>query len=157
SPVLCKLLGHGRQLRILLASEIRQSDDRLFSGGCHLSYETSTFNGHAPKMLSVMVPSEWPDVILTLAEEPSLSQLHVNGSKTTLVRIPRADLPYSYWMGTLSLKEWQSECLKGIRYCFVALTASTLTPIDWNAPRIDISVITKDRPRSLRRLLSSLT
>ena len=29
--------------------------------------------------------------------------------------------------------------------------------LDWNIPRIDISVITKDRPRSLARLLSSLS
>lgn len=29
--------------------------------------------------------------------------------------------------------------------------------LDWNIPRIDISVITQNRPRSLDRLLSSLT
>ena len=31
------------------------------------------------------------------------------------------------------------------------------TILDWNVPRVDISVITKDRPRSLDRLLVSLS
>ena len=33
----------------------------------------------------------------------------------------------------------------------------TNTPTDWHTPRIDISIITKDRPASLQRLLRSLT
>ena len=34
---------------------------------------------------------------------------------------------------------------------------TVLTDIDWHVPRVDISIITNDRPNSLRRLLESLS
>jgi hypothetical protein len=44
------------------------------------------------------------------------------------------------------------------RFCFLGnpfLAADIF--VDWNLPQIDVSIITKDRPRSLARLLSSLS
>ncbi|TCD67963.1 hypothetical protein EIP91_011764 [Steccherinum ochraceum] len=52
-----------------------------------------------------------------------------------LIRIPRADLPFCDWMGSLSLDEW----------------------LNWQTPQIDVTIITDNRPRSLSRLLRSLS
>ncbi|KAG6831103.1 hypothetical protein H0H92_012780 [Tricholoma furcatifolium] len=51
------------------------------------------------------------------------------------IQLSRRDLPHTGWMGSLSLAEWQN----------------------WNKPRLDISIITNDRPHSLARLLTSLS
>jgi hypothetical protein len=40
---------------------------------------------------------------------------------------------------------------------FLFFIGADTASLDWNVPRVDISVITKDRPRSLARLLSSLS
>ncbi|KAH0836517.1 hypothetical protein J3R83DRAFT_8156 [Lanmaoa asiatica] len=53
---------------------------------------------------------------------------------TTLMRLPRLELPYTEWIGTLTLHE--------LRH--------------WNVPEITLSVITNNRPYSLRRLLESI-
>ncbi|KAG6374837.1 hypothetical protein JVT61DRAFT_4222 [Boletus reticuloceps] len=53
---------------------------------------------------------------------------------TTLIRLPRRELPYTEWIGTLTLDE--------LRH--------------WNVPEITLSVITNNRPHSLRRLLESI-
>ncbi|KAF9485503.1 hypothetical protein BDN70DRAFT_795753 [Pholiota conissans] len=53
----------------------------------------------------------------------------------THMRIPRLDLPNTEWMSSLTLPELKN----------------------WHLPRIDISIITKDRPHSLARLIKSLT
>ncbi|KAF7309664.1 Succinate dehydrogenase [ubiquinone] iron-sulfur subunit, mitochondrial [Mycena indigotica] len=51
------------------------------------------------------------------------------------------------------------QCLCGNGYVYVSVGIEHLLDLnaDWNTPRIELSVITQDRPRSLRRLLSSLT
>ncbi|KAI0352378.1 hypothetical protein OH77DRAFT_1498049 [Trametes cingulata] len=66
------------------------------------------------------------DVVISLLAPSYPSAVHV--------RIPHDDLPYTDWMGTLNLEEWKN----------------------WHVPRIELSVITNDRPHSLHRLLSSL-
>ncbi|KAK0467366.1 uncharacterized protein EV420DRAFT_1508285 [Desarmillaria tabescens] len=68
-----------------------------------------------------------PDIVL------SLNELELATTSATRVRLPRRDLPYCVWMGALSFSEWRN----------------------WNIPQVDVSVITKDRPHSLARLLSS--
>ena len=37
------------------------------------------------------------------------------------------------------------------------LSRTVLTGADWHAPRVDLSIVTNDRPSSLRRLLQSLS
>ncbi|EIW79272.1 hypothetical protein CONPUDRAFT_145357 [Coniophora puteana RWD-64-598 SS2] len=84
-----------------------------------------------------------PDVMIGLSDSDfisaTLSQVVQEHPylDTTLIRLPRADLPYSSWMKALALEDW-------IRIS------------DWNAPEVTVSVITNDRPASLRRLLNSL-
>ncbi|EIN05955.1 hypothetical protein PUNSTDRAFT_136755 [Punctularia strigosozonata HHB-11173 SS5] len=58
----------------------------------------------------------------------------VVNDNTTHVHIPQADLPFTDWMGSLRKQEWRN----------------------WHAARIDLSVVTYNRPRSLHRLLISL-
>ncbi|KAK0188826.1 hypothetical protein F5146DRAFT_983497 [Armillaria mellea] len=65
----------------------------------------------------------------------SLSELELSATSATRVRLSQRDLPYCAWMGMLSIFEWRN----------------------WNVPQVDISIITKDRPHSLARLLSSLS
>ncbi|KAK0218048.1 hypothetical protein IW262DRAFT_1275244 [Armillaria fumosa] len=70
-----------------------------------------------------------PDIVL------SLTELELAPTSATRVRLSQRDLPYCAWMGTLSISEWRN----------------------WNVPQVDVSIITKDRPQSLARLLSSLS
>ncbi|KAF9506752.1 hypothetical protein BS47DRAFT_381485 [Hydnum rufescens UP504] len=51
-----------------------------------------------------------------------------------VVAIPRTELAYSEWCGTLDIEEWRR----------------------WHQPRLDLVIVTNDRPSSLRRLLLSL-
>ncbi|EMD39225.1 hypothetical protein CERSUDRAFT_93273 [Gelatoporia subvermispora B] len=79
------------------------------------------------------------DVIIFSAPDNDLTtqtQATIQARFTTvpIVEIPRTDLLFCDWMGSLTLLEWKN----------------------WHKPRIDISVITHKRPRSLDRLLSSL-
>ncbi|KAG7093874.1 hypothetical protein E1B28_007513 [Marasmius oreades] len=68
-------------------------------------------------------------VLITLAEMDH----RIHGA--TNIHISRKDLPYCSWMASLTEAEWR----------------------DWHRPRLTISVITKDRPSSLARLLSSIS
>ncbi|KAJ7801867.1 hypothetical protein B0H14DRAFT_3489107 [Mycena olivaceomarginata] len=72
------------------------------------------------------------DVIFTI-KEPATQP--VRSERAVIIRIPRDNLPYVDWMGSLSLSEW----------------------MDWHVPQIQVTIITQDRPQSLERLLSSLT
>jgi hypothetical protein len=60
---------------------------------------------------------------------------------------------HAHWMGTLSLREWMST----VPFSTTAYYTLTGYLADWNVPQIEISIITQDRPRSLERLLSSLS
>ncbi|KAI0305843.1 hypothetical protein B0F90DRAFT_1693909 [Multifurca ochricompacta] len=68
-----------------------------------------------------------PDIFITLTTEDVFTS-----SLTRAARAPH--LIYADWMGALSLTEWRN----------------------WNLPRIDVSIITNNRPQSLLRLLCSL-
>ncbi|KAI0766953.1 hypothetical protein BD413DRAFT_696727 [Trametes elegans] len=69
----------------------------------------------------------WPSHVLTGFATHHHVPVHV--------RIPQDDLPYIDWMVSLDLVEWKN----------------------WHLPKVELSVITNDRPRSLDRLLKSLT
>ncbi|KAJ7050496.1 hypothetical protein C8F01DRAFT_1000676 [Mycena amicta] len=131
-PAMCALHETGHEVRVLLYSEVRLSSAVWGTPRCYLQYES--FGKKSDGLLQKV--HDWvdqqdrsADVVVTLDDLPKLDV------GTTLVRIPQEDLEYVQWMGTLSLREW----------------------LHWNVPRIDISIITQDRPQSLQRLLSSLT
>ncbi|KIY43720.1 hypothetical protein FISHEDRAFT_52978 [Fistulina hepatica ATCC 64428] len=54
---------------------------------------------------------------------------------STILRIPENDLAHCQWMASFSLTEWYN----------------------WHKPQMQVSLITKDRPKSLSRLLASLS
>ncbi|KAF7294465.1 Succinate dehydrogenase [ubiquinone] iron-sulfur subunit, mitochondrial [Mycena kentingensis (nom. inval.)] len=131
-PMACALHEAGHEIRILLYSDTRPASAARGSSRCQLQYESLRKKHDDARALSAI--QEWlgeqdrkADVLVTLDELPKWT--------SAVIRLPRQDLAYAQWMGTLSLREW----------------------LHWNTPRIDISVITQDRPQSLRRLLSSLT
>ncbi|KAG6836988.1 hypothetical protein H0H93_016692 [Arthromyces matolae] len=81
------------------------------------------------------------DVILSLQEDKIFTGLYTNldnrfhfHEELVSVRLRQDDLSHTEWMSSLSLSEWK----------------------DWHKPRLDISIITNDRPHSFNRLLKSL-
>jgi hypothetical protein len=168
----CKLQNVGHKISVLLFREISGSEVRsdiplnsesqfITSGRCRLYYDVISManmqraDGIARHWLGSL--AIWPDVVLTVTEKDALPDdvgLHLEERdvlNVTLIRIPRADLPYTSWMGSLSTEEWRSEQV--YPRCLL-LTKNTMT--DWNVPHVDVSIITKNRPRSLARLMSSL-
>ncbi|KAJ7224433.1 hypothetical protein GGX14DRAFT_650327 [Mycena pura] len=135
--LICLLHEAGHEIKILLYSDARPAAAIWGkSSRCRLHYETAgqkVEERHVyPMIRDWLEQLEYgPDVILTL-HEMIMQTLWIEN--VTLVRIPREDLMHAHWMGSLSLSEWRN----------------------WNIPRIEISVITQDRPQSLERLLSSL-
>ncbi|KIJ65143.1 hypothetical protein HYDPIDRAFT_153126, partial [Hydnomerulius pinastri MD-312] len=140
--VVCKLQRRGYAMFAFLYGTL--DTDSIFSdvldeSGCVVDYiwrsdDISTFSDwldSLPSVPDVVIGLDHQDFtsatfLLTLERRPYLN--------TTLIRLPRADLPYSEWMGTLTLQE--------LRH--------------WNVPEITMTVITNDRPQSLQRLLTSI-
>ncbi|KAF8957453.1 hypothetical protein BDZ97DRAFT_1906800 [Flammula alnicola] len=120
----------------------------LESYHCDVKYEVLT--GRTPLAFArngSTVLSQWldessglVDVVFTLHELDHLVSFLVSEQKdklfhgATVIRIPRLDLENTEWMASLKLEEWKN----------------------WHRPRIDISIITNDRPQSLTRLMNSL-
>ncbi|KAF7308712.1 Succinate dehydrogenase [ubiquinone] iron-sulfur subunit, mitochondrial [Mycena chlorophos] len=136
-PMICAMHETGHEVKVMLYSEVRASSAVWGSSTCYLQYESFGERNEEAVMLHRM--QDWmeqqdqrADVVFALNELPRLAAWN---DGTTLIRIPREDLQFSHWMGTLSLREW----------------------LHWNVPRIDVSVITQDRPQSLQRLLASLS
>ncbi|KAJ6591739.1 hypothetical protein DFH09DRAFT_1273592 [Mycena vulgaris] len=132
--LLCRLDDAGHSIKILLYNEPRPASGvREPSSSCHLRYDTLTERTAHPRIHDWLARVEREaDIILAVSDsttQPVISE------HATFVRIPREDLEHVRWMGSLSLAEWKN----------------------WNVPRIDVSIITQDRPRSLDRLLSSLS
>ncbi|KAF9820580.1 hypothetical protein IEO21_01283 [Rhodonia placenta] len=147
SPAACRLQSDGHNVHVLLYDEGLCSPPQtsadtkiLVLASCKLEYSV------LPVGSEIEVPTsleEWiqchslsADVILTTLSEEERFYLRMrseNGS--TVIHIPSSDLPFCDWMGSLTLQEYKS----------------------WHLPHVDISVITNDRPRSLSRLLASLS
>ncbi|KAF8216319.1 hypothetical protein K438DRAFT_385306 [Mycena galopus ATCC 62051] len=135
--LLCRLQEFGHSLKVLVYSESHTvlGMQETYNSNCRIHYDAMKNTGQY--VYSVVY--DWldrlereADVIFTL-NEPATQAMR--SERAVIVRIPRNDLPYVYWMGSLSLKEW----------------------MNWHVPQIQISIITQDRPQSLERLLSSLT
>ncbi|KAJ7115787.1 hypothetical protein C8R44DRAFT_841743 [Mycena epipterygia] len=130
--LMCTLDDAGHSIKILLYSDSHPASET--SSSCHLQYDTLSAERHVyPEIYDWLDRMDREVDIIFAVNEPA-TQL-VTSERATLVRIPREDLQYVYWMGSLSLAEWRN----------------------WNVPEIDVSIITQDRPQSLARLLSSLS
>ncbi|KAF7982605.1 hypothetical protein HWV62_27636 [Athelia sp. TMB] len=145
SSMLCRLQTDGHHIHILLHVDTTSQDtssNSFASGrGCRLRYDTLVSDGstHPDELLML----DWfktlhanPDVVIGLRES-FLAEFSLNRrtSQFPVILLPHVDLPYCNWMGSLSVEEWKS----------------------WNTPKIEISIITNDRPHSLERLLASLS
>ncbi|KAI0675739.1 hypothetical protein C8Q78DRAFT_963889 [Trametes maxima] len=137
SPVICGLIRRGH-LATLVVQDVKLVPSVL---GCDLPVGTITLDEKWLDDMSVHLP-KGPDVIISTGQvgfPPSfqfqLSNLFARFPIATHVRLPREDMRYIDWMVSLDLEEWRN----------------------WHAPQIELSVITNDRPHSLRRLLRSLS
>ncbi|KAJ7449542.1 hypothetical protein FB451DRAFT_1287240 [Mycena latifolia] len=136
--VLCRLYETGHFVKILLYTDSGPpSEIRSTSASCHIHYDTLAYHKAGgsvyPRIYDWLDRIERDaDIIFTVSEPATQA---VTSERATLVRIPREDLRHVDWMGSLSLTEWKN----------------------WNVPRIDVSIITQDRPHSLARLLASLS
>ena len=159
SQAACGLVINGYRLDILLYAQADTDQTFISTDTCDLYFETSS-SGSTP---ADSVISSWlahvsgpPDVFvaLTITDTYTNSLLRVARSPAlvapVVVRLARSDLLYSDWMGTISLVEWRRTSLQ-YRSFLCALTS-----IDWNVPRVNVSIITNNRSQSLSRLLGSL-
>ncbi|TFY56031.1 hypothetical protein EVG20_g9093 [Dentipellis fragilis] len=159
STASCRLLSRGNRIHILLYAEEQEElgtesfdieigvafeDGVISTDSCDLRYQVSSVTDVA---IDFIITS-WldslphpPDIIIGATDEEKLTTYSFQGLKQkkhfypTLIQLPRADLPYSDWMGVLSVEEWRH----------------------WNVPQVDVSIITDNRPGSLARLLDSIT
>ncbi|SJL03585.1 uncharacterized protein ARMOST_06942 [Armillaria ostoyae] len=131
APVPCQLQGKGFLVYAAvysLAIASTSPKQSIQHGSCVIQYTILS----EPQDYSLQVHrifGRHSDIVL------SLSELELAATSATRVRLSQRDLPYCAWMGTLSISEWRN----------------------WNIPQVDVSIITKDRPHSLARLLSSLS
>ncbi|KAJ6518627.1 hypothetical protein C8R45DRAFT_851005, partial [Mycena sanguinolenta] len=130
--LVCRLQEFGHSIKVLLYSESHTLLGQTYNSDCHVQYDATRTTGHPTIHDWLDGLEREADVIFTV-NEPATQP--VRSARATVVRIPRDDLAYVYWMGSLSLAEWKN----------------------WHVPQIQISIITQDRPQSLERLLSSLT
>ncbi|KAH0582711.1 hypothetical protein H2248_010631 [Termitomyces sp. 'cryptogamus'] len=152
SPLLCMLKntgGHLTNIWIYGTTEAPldmpdpQDGQFVVSEHCSLSYAMLTLSDATTQaqrlsawFKSLATPA---DIILSLQEDNRFTNLAMDSTTnfrggSVSVRLPRIDLPHTEWMGSLSLSEWKN----------------------WNQPRIDISIITNNRPLSFTRLFKSL-
>ncbi|KAG6919530.1 hypothetical protein DXG01_005120 [Tephrocybe rancida] len=148
SPLLCRLQGRGTHLVNVWVHE--EQDNHHAHSGQFVASDHCALSYVAPSPRTSLKPQAqlhaWFQPLARLADV--LLSLHENGDFTNLVadptslrhgsvslRISRRDLPHTEWMGSLSLAEWKN----------------------WNQPRIDISIVTNNRPHSLGRLMTSLS
>lgn len=167
SVLLCGLQDKGHHIRVIVcdgtcAGRIDLDwEERIISmDHCILTYHTLVEDGlflidfgESSTLQEWLNANQGPDVMLALKEEERIDGLLEPQRGSVLIRIPRTDLPNCAWMASLSLTEWKSSNY----YLLIGRMTYSLRLTDWNVPRIDISVITKDRPQSLTRLLGSLS
>ncbi|KAF8638933.1 hypothetical protein AX16_010408 [Volvariella volvacea WC 439] len=153
APVACRLIRDGHSVHILISKvslrprspfihNAMWSQRHLSGPPCRLPYHILIDSSGRSVDTDLRV-FDWfgsledsIDIVITRTDARyAHEQLMARDSTNfTHIRIPPSDLPYCAWMGSLKLQEWRS----------------------WHKPRIDVSVITKDRPQSLARLLTSL-
>lgn len=135
APVACRLVKDGHQVEILLYGQGQsrsvlnpdlEDGSKMFvqgtvsgPGQCDLRYRSMAEQQRSPyRTLATWLDGfmESPDVLVSSVEDDifgdtlSIQLKERRWDKmATLIRLPRGDLPYSDWMGTLSLEEWKRE------------------------------------------------
>ncbi|VDC06517.1 unnamed protein product [Peniophora sp. CBMAI 1063] len=130
SPVICGLKASGYSVNVLLQAStvLRSESGNIQTDSCSIPYTMAD----SPTGVSSWVECFVFDVLISAIDAHHL--IPAGHGRFTLISILREDLPYSDWMCTLSLKEWQN----------------------WNTPHVELSIITDSRPTSLERLFNSL-
>lgn len=157
-PATCKLYHQGHTILAYLYDTI---DETGFHGvvnemNCTIFYflrskEVPSLSDWLNSLVSV------PDIVIGLDHQDSVSSTfssileQTRFLNTTLMRLPRRELPYTEWIGTLTLHELRRSSSLSRR-----LILHYFRNTDWNVPEITLSVITNNRPHSLRRLLESI-
>jgi hypothetical protein len=142
SSLACMLQKHNHDLKVFIYDELRSSNHEqlgwdhrhVFLDECRLTYSVdlsrSSFSAHP----SERTATDWleahgrqPDIIMGLSEEDhffGLLALMYPNDLSRFIRVPRSDLLYCGWMGSLSLAEWQSLSLPSPRYaCLIVFLA----------------------------------
>ncbi|KAF9499400.1 hypothetical protein BDN71DRAFT_1383958 [Pleurotus eryngii] len=142
APVACSFLKQGYLMKILLYGLGTHSAADFFQQDtCILPYMRSSLSA-SPDILvdDHDLGAIATEVIITSDMGPSEALFLKATIKrqfplATHIQLPREDLNYTSWMASLSFLELKN----------------------WHRPQLDVSVITKDRPKSLRRLITSLS
>jgi hypothetical protein len=151
SSAVCRLLANDYTVDILLRSDEVASratnTDTLQTEACDLPYtilpqSTPAWFDDSAHLYDVIILTENDELLIDTRRD----------LRTTVILIPREDLPYCDWTGTLSLDEWLSVYLTFARVIYFDCKIT-----DWYTPSFEISIITNNRPKSLSRLFESLT
>ncbi|TFK25646.1 glycosyltransferase 2 [Coprinopsis marcescibilis] len=163
APLACRLISDGHHLTLLVVTtDIKYNlspvkrKARFTLGVCKLDFFTLNQFMHRREITSHLGDFD-ADVVVTLLETELKLNLHFMDYFATdgnvLVRLPVKDLAYCDWMASLSLEEWQSKN----KVLHFSCKPTPVPHLDWYKPRLEISVITRDRPHSFKRLLDSLS
>lgn len=111
--IVCKLQSVGHTVSVLLYQA--SSSDTMYCSSEDCTLQCSTLSHTAPTFHNWLDSLDAsPDVIFALDAQDFLSVtftmvlLHEPYRKTTLIRLPRADIPHSDWIGSLTLRELRS-------------------------------------------------
>ncbi|KAG9312808.1 hypothetical protein JVU11DRAFT_6224 [Chiua virens] len=153
-PAACKLSHQGYTLLAYLYDA--DASGVLVQGNCTIPYFRPSKETHSL--------SDWlnsfgsvPDMMIGLDHRDSVSSTFAlilespPFLNTTLMRLPRSALPYTEWIGTLTLYE-----LRRSSFFFPRLILHSCQAQIGTFPELTLSVITNNRPHSLRRLLESI-
>ncbi|KAG8719876.1 hypothetical protein FRC08_001800 [Ceratobasidium sp. 394] len=154
APTACRMLQRGHDVYISVRTNSKDKASKLYDWayadlGCHLHYRLDASSG-SPDAGSFQLAhgintwclSTLPGTKILIITEldhdfgrdqvPLVERLCPEA--TAVMSLPYDDLQDSEWLSALTLQEWQA----------------------WNTPRIELAVITHDRPWSLTRLLNSI-
>ena len=135
SSVACRLQSNGHLVNVLVYGDVGYTEDpsdepmdwenrTIRSSGCRLNYDTLSQDDILPPVQPIFGMSfvsdwlntldEWPEVVVALKDQDSLSGLAAvldqgQSARPSLILIPYTDLPYCEWMGSLSIREWKSQ------------------------------------------------
>lgn len=112
------MLSQGYDIRVFIADEMWEDEPRskqiAISPGCEI--QVTILRSVQTEDLSRQLSSSdcIPQVILLSGLEDSVTQGQViamkrNFTDTVFVDIPRTQLPFCDWMGSLTVEEWRSE------------------------------------------------
>lgn len=119
SPAACRLKKAGHIVSTFILNNSLRESESLNSTGCQLVIDSSSDSSQSnvesdlEKWIEKMVVT--PDVVIISDDQdrPDLSLVfkHHIPSSSIIIHMPRTDLPFCDWMGTLTMQEWKSTCI----------------------------------------------